>query len=298
VSELFGRKPIYLVSMAFFFLFTLPSCLAKNIATMLAGRMIAGIAASAPMTNVGGSISDVWSTEDRGIPMAVFSATIFLGPCLGPLFGGWIAVKTHQWRWIYWVLLMFIGVIFIFTCFTSETLEPVLLRRKAKKLNKEHNTDVYVSEHDLNRPPLSESMKVALTRPFVLMFMEPIILFMSFYLSFIYSLLYALFFAFPIAFEEIRGWNSGMTGVAFVSIIIGMLGAMAVMPLQEKIYARHCAKHGVKPEARLYPMMVGCILLPIALFIFAFTSYPGIIWVGPAASGVVFGAAMIVIYIG
>jgi len=52
------------------------------------------------------------------------------------------------------------------------------------------------------------------------MFMEPIVLFMSFYLSFVYSLLYATFFAFPIAFEEIRGWNAGMTGVSFVSIIV------------------------------------------------------------------------------
>lgn len=25
---------------------------------------------------------------------------------------------------------------------------------------------------------------------------------------------------FPIAFEEIRGWNMGMTGVSFVSIIV------------------------------------------------------------------------------
>lgn len=283
--------------MFFFFWFTLPSCLAKNLATMLAGRMIAGIAASAPMTNVGGSIADVWSVEDRGIPMSVFSATIFLGPCLGPLFGGWIAEKTHQWRWIYWTLFIFVGVVFVFTCFTAETFEPVILRHKAQKLNKEHKTDVHVSKHDVNRVPLGEKMKVALTRPFILMFLEPIILFMSFYLSFIYALLYALFFAFPIAFEEIRGWGPGMTGVSFVSIIIGMLIAMCIMPVQEKLYARHCAKHGRKPEARLYPMMLGSLCLPIALFIFAFTSYDGLIWVGPAAAGVVFGFAMIMIYI-
>jgi hypothetical protein len=79
--------------------FTLPSALAQNIATMLVARLvrmihhppsfplppphlmktspqIAGIAASAPMTNVGGSMSDIWSVEERGFPMAVFSGTI------------------------------------------------------------------------------------------------------------------------------------------------------------------------------------------------------------------------------
>lgn len=76
VSEVIGRRPIYAVSMIFYFLFTLPSCLAKNIATMLAGRMIAGLASSAPFTNVGGTIADVWDTKDRGLPMAMFSSTL------------------------------------------------------------------------------------------------------------------------------------------------------------------------------------------------------------------------------
>jgi len=39
-------------------------------------------------------------------------------------------------------------------------------------------------------------------------------------LSFIYSLLYLMFFAFPIAFVEIRGWGEGITGIAFVSILV------------------------------------------------------------------------------
>jgi hypothetical protein len=37
---------------------------------------IAGIASSAPMTNVGGTISDIWDVKDRGVPMAIFSAAI------------------------------------------------------------------------------------------------------------------------------------------------------------------------------------------------------------------------------
>lgn len=296
LSEMIGRKPVYCISFFFFFIFTLPSCLAPNIATMLAGRMIAGIASSAPMSNVGGSIADVWAVEDRGIPMAIFSMTLFMGPCLGPLFGGWIALKTGQWRWIYWVLFILVGVVTACTFLNPETYHPVILRRKAAKLNKENNTDVYVSIHDTEYEPLGPRLKTALLRPFVLMFCEPIILFMSFYLSFIYSLLYALFFAFPIAFEEIRGWNMGMTGVSFCSIILGIMLAMCVTPIQERLYKRHC-RNGPVPEARLYLMMLGCLVLPMSLFVFAFTSYDGIIWVGPAAAGVLFGFAMLVIYI-
>ena len=76
LSELFGRKPIYCVSIFLYSIFTLPSALAKNGATLIIGRMLAGLAASAPMCNVGGTIADVWSVEQRGAPMAIFSATI------------------------------------------------------------------------------------------------------------------------------------------------------------------------------------------------------------------------------
>lgn len=297
LSELIGRKPVYCISIFFYFIFTLPSCLAKNLATMLAGRMIAGIASSAPMTNVGGSIADVWAVEARGIPMAIFSMTLFMGPCLGPLFGGWISLKTGSWRWIYWVLFILCGVVSAFTFIMPESYAPILLRRKAKRLNKEHNTDVYVSKHDVDQVPFNEQIKTSLVRPFILMFCEPIILFMSFYLSFIYSLLYALFFAFPIAFEEIRGWNIGMTGVSFCSIIIGIGIAMLVMPIQEKLYKKHTEEKGPAPEARLYPMLLGAIGMPISLFIFAFTSYKGVHWIGPCVAGTMFGFNMLIIYI-
>ncbi|OWZ28764.1 spermine transporter [Cryptococcus neoformans c45] len=297
LSEVVGRRPIYAVSMIFYFLFTLPSCLAKNIATMLAGRMIAGLASSAPFTNVGGTIADVWDTKDRGLPMAMFSSTLFMGPCLGPLFGGWIAERTHTWRWIYWVLFIFVGAAMVLCVFTPETLAPVLLRKKANKLNKKYQSQLYVSEHDLNRLPFSETLKNAMVRPIILMFCEPIIILFTFYLSFVYALLYATFFAFPIAFEEIRGWSMGMTGVTFVSIIIGIAIANCLMPIQERLYRQHSEKYGPAPEARLYPMMLGALVLPVALFILAFTSYPGIIWVGPCISGILFGFSMVIIYI-
>ena len=80
-----------------------------------------------------------------------------------------------------------------------------------------------------------------------------------------YCLLYLLFFAFPIAFTEIRGWNTGMTGVSFVSIMLGSFLAIIIIPLQEKIYKR-ATKNGDFPEARLYLMMVAALYvwLPIS----------------------------------
>ncbi|KAF9479216.1 MFS polyamine transporter [Pholiota conissans] len=296
LSEIFGRRPVYILSMFFYFIFTLPSALAHNAATLVVGRMIAGLSASAPMCNIGGSIADVWAIEERGAPMAIFSMTLFAGPCVGPMVAGWIGMRAG-WRWIYWVLFIFVGASFALTLVMPETLAPILLRRKAEKLRKETGDDRHRTLEELDKVPFSETLKMALFRPFLMLFQEPIVIFMSCYLSFIYSILYLLFFAFPIAFAEIRGFSDGMTGITFVSIMLGIFGAGAFVPVQEKIYA-NATRNGTYPEARLYPMMAGCFVLPVALFIFAFTgAYSWVHWIGPCISGTLFGIAMIMIYI-
>ncbi|KAG5636686.1 hypothetical protein H0H81_007147 [Sphagnurus paluster] len=296
LSEVVGRKPIYSVSIFLYFIFTLPSALAKNAATLVVARQIAGIAAAAPMSNVGGTISDIWAIEDRGMPMALFSGTLFLGPCLGPVIGGWIG-QYAGWRWIYWVLFIFVGVSFFFTLFIPETFAPIILKHKAAKLRKETGDPSWNTLAEMERLPFVTSLKIALTRPLIMLFTEAIVIFMSFYLSFIYSLLYLLFFAFPLAFGEVRGWGTGITGTTFVSIMIGIVVALMIMPQQEKLY-RKVTADGSFPEARLYPMMVGAIVLPIALFMFAFTGgYKWVHWIGVCASGTTFGFAMIVIYV-
>ncbi|KAG6853492.1 hypothetical protein C0991_004038 [Blastosporella zonata] len=296
LSEVVGRKPIYSVSIFLYFLFTLPSALSKNAATLVIGRQLAGIAASAPMSNVGGTIADIWAMEDRGMPMAIFSGTLFLGPCLGPVLGGWIGQRAG-WRWIYWVLFILVGVAFLFTLVIPETYAPIILKKKAQRMRKETGDDRYNTLAEMERLPLKTSLKIALTRPLIMLFTEPIVLFMSFYLSFVYALLYLLFFAFPLAFAEVRGWSLGMTGTSFISIMLGIMLALSVLPYQETIY-RKATAHGCYPEARLYPMLIGCGVLPIALFIFAFTGgFVWVHWISVCIAGALFGIAMILIYV-
>jgi MFS family permease len=74
LSELFGRKPVYVVTLALGVIFIIPCAVAQNIGTLLVCRLIDGIAFSAPMTLVGGTLADLWRNEERGVPMAFFSA--------------------------------------------------------------------------------------------------------------------------------------------------------------------------------------------------------------------------------
>lgn len=102
-----------------------------------------------------------------------------LGPCLGPLTGSWIG-QCLGWRWIYWVLFIFVAACFIFTLVVPETLASVLLRKKAEKLRKETGDDRYRTLSELEAEPLLQTLKVAISRPLIMMVMEPIVLFMSF----------------------------------------------------------------------------------------------------------------------
>jgi hypothetical protein len=82
-SEIWGRRPVYGVTLALALLFTIPGAVAKNIGTLLVTRFIAGVAFSAPMSLVGGTLVDLWRNEERGVPMAAFSAAPFIGPGVG-----------------------------------------------------------------------------------------------------------------------------------------------------------------------------------------------------------------------
>lgn len=195
MSEILGRRPIYATTLFVAVIFTIPGAVAKNITTLLVTRAIAGIAFSAPMTLVGGTLADLWRNEERGVPMAAFSAAPFIGPAIGPLAGGFLS-DACGWRWLYWIQLILSGVVWILISFTvPETYTPKLLTKRAKELRKETGDDKFVTEEDLDMRPLSQRLTLFLLRPFQLLFRELIVFFISLYMSVLYGLLYMFFVA-------------------------------------------------------------------------------------------------------
>jgi multidrug resistance protein len=111
LSEFFGRRPIYLVSWTLYLIWLIPQAVAKNVATMIVTRFFDGLAGSAFLTVSGGTVGDLFGKDELQLPMAAFTIAPFIGPSLGPLIGGFINYFTH-WRWTYYVLLIWAGVMF------------------------------------------------------------------------------------------------------------------------------------------------------------------------------------------
>lgn len=319
VCEILGRKPVYIFALGVYTIFNIPCAVATNIETVLVSRFFSGFFASCCLTLPAGSIADLFPTETRGNAIAYFAAAPYAGPVLGPIVGGWISIGTQSWRWIYWVStwlikfstwkltnfffffkvnMIFSGVMWIVVCFLPETFHPVLLAKRAKRLRMETGDPTYVTIEEEFPVPVSELVKANLLRPFVFLTTEPILLLMSAYIAVIYALLYAFFFAYPIIFEGVYHFNEGEVGLTFIGILIGAALALFVTPLFEKRYLKVVEEKNGKPapEDRLPGSMWAAPLIPVSLFIFAWTSFPWCHWIGPCISGIPYGFGMVLIY--
>lgn len=62
---------------------------------------------SAPVTNTGGVLGDIWSPEQRGTAIVGYSFAVIGGPTLGPIAGGAIVSSYLRWRWTEYVRMIY-----------------------------------------------------------------------------------------------------------------------------------------------------------------------------------------------
>lgn len=219
-------------------------------------------------------------------------------PPVGPLVGGFLS-DAAGWRWLYWIQLILSAIVWILITFTvPETYAPTLLARRAKKMRKETGDSGYVTEQELDTRTFSSRLMVFLIRPFQLLFRELIVLLISLYMSVLYGLLYMFFVAYPIVFQKGKGYSAGITGLMFIPIAVGVICSALCAPLVNKHYLKMVHKYNGNPpaEIRLIPMMLSCWFIPVGLFIFAWTSFERLTWVGPCLAGWPVGFGFIFLY--
>lgn len=110
----FGRKEIFLISIAGFTVTSLLCGIATSIEEMVIFRLLQGVFGAALVPLSQSTLLDINPKEKHGAAMAVWGVGVMLGPILGPTLGGYLT-EYYDWRWVFYInlpigIISFLGV--------------------------------------------------------------------------------------------------------------------------------------------------------------------------------------------
>jgi EmrB/QacA subfamily drug resistance transporter len=103
LSDSFGRKKVFLISLILFTTSSLACGLAPNIYTLVGFRFLQGIGGASFLPTAAGIVSDHFP-ENRERAIGLFTSIFPIGGIIGPNLGGWI-VSRYSWRYIFYINL-------------------------------------------------------------------------------------------------------------------------------------------------------------------------------------------------
>lgn len=83
LSEIYGRRPIYLISVFLFGVLILPVALANSIEAILISRFFGGFFGGTMISSAPGSVTDVTDDQYRALALSCWSLGTMNGPVLG-----------------------------------------------------------------------------------------------------------------------------------------------------------------------------------------------------------------------
>jgi len=101
-SDLYGRKPVFMLGIVIFLIGSALSGLSQNMGMLILFRGIQGVGAGALFPVALAIIGDMFSPAERGRYQGLFGAVFGVAFVAGPLIGGWLT-ENAGWHWIFYV---------------------------------------------------------------------------------------------------------------------------------------------------------------------------------------------------
>jgi len=102
----FGRKNLFIVSLAGFTATSMMCGAAQTLTQMVLFRLLQGMCGAALVPLSQATLLDIYPAERRPAAMAIWGIGVMVGPILGPTVGGYLT-EYYNWRWVFYVNLPF-----------------------------------------------------------------------------------------------------------------------------------------------------------------------------------------------
>jgi EmrB/QacA subfamily drug resistance transporter len=112
LSDVYGRKPIFMIGIVIFLIGSALSGLSQNMAMLILFRGVQGIGAGSLFPVALAIIGDLFTPRERGKYQGLFGAVFGIAFVAGPLIGGFLT-EHYGWHWIFYVNIP-IGIVALF----------------------------------------------------------------------------------------------------------------------------------------------------------------------------------------
>ncbi|KAF3766735.1 MFS general substrate transporter [Cryphonectria parasitica EP155] len=285
LSDIGGRKWVYVVAIFIYAILNIGCAKALNLPMLIIFQFLCGTAGSVALCNVAGTIADLFGDSDgAGQPMALFVASANTGPSLGSPVGEWITDNVNMGLpWIFWINVIIGAAFAVGMCFLPETLPRIVIANAVKKHQSENPEEIAIAEERID---VAKEMRFVTTMALRIMVTEPIVIFLGLYNGFAYGLL----FLYLDGVFDVFVFNNGLSYIGadltYLNFVVGVAIMFCIVPLQTWLYKRDRLKHGTnRPEARFLTSLVGVWGFPISLLWFAFTDDGSVSYWSPVIAG-------------
>ncbi|KAH7010920.1 putative bicyclomycin resistance protein [Macrophomina phaseolina] len=286
LSEVYGRVLLLNAGHSFFLLTNTLCAFVRDKRQFIILRLLSGFFGSGPLSLGAGVLSDLWTQDERGLSLAVYTVMPLIGPAIGPIAAAYIT-QRWPWPWIFHASSAFAAITLLFGLVSlQETYRPILLRRK-------------LSGSGLTAIKSNVSLRTNLVRPFILLGTQPIIQIIALFMAYLFGLNHLTISTFQAMWQEMYDQSPSRSSLNYLSVTTGfVVGCEVAGPLNDKIYAhlKKIKKSPGIPEFRTALMVPAAILVPIGQLWYGWTAQAQLHWLLPNAGIAVYCFGLIVGY--